>query len=184
MITVRMNDAAAEALGFPQHDLGLAGVDAADLQRLLLGGGLVRDRSGALFAPGYSHELSPHDHIDLTGVECDANSRHLDDHPDVVVSIDDLRRPQVGRDHQIHMLRQGIVLSGTVHALARRLPDRPPVRCITAANETNGTFRFHQIRAGEEWIRLDDLDGYADEMIVVIDATPPALQMGHRNNAS
>ncbi len=65
-----MNDAAAEALGFPHSDLGLAGVDAADLQRLLLGGGIVRDGSGALFAPGYSHELSPHHHTDLTGVEC------------------------------------------------------------------------------------------------------------------
>lgn len=68
------------------------------------------------------------------------------------------------------MLRQGVVLSRIVHALARRLPDRPPVRCITAVIESNGTFRFHQIRPGEEWLRLDDLDTYTGELLVVIDA--------------
>ncbi|MFF3671330.1 hypothetical protein [Microtetraspora malaysiensis] len=177
MITIRMNDAAADALGFPsQDDLRLAGIDAADVQRLLITGGIERNDHGVLFVPGLSFESSDplHHHVDLTGAECSANSWHLEDHPDVHVTIDDNAVPHIGHDHQIHMLRQGVVLSGIVHALSRRLPDRPPVRCITAANATNGTFRFHQIRPGEDWAAVDDLDRYTNEMIVVIDASPPS----------
>ena len=31
------------------------------------------------------------------------------------------------------------------------------VRCVVAANSTNGTFRFHRARPGESWL-VADLD--------------------------
>ncbi|MEI8407202.1 MULTISPECIES: hypothetical protein [unclassified Kribbella] len=46
-----------------------------------------------------------------------------------------------------------------------------PVRCIVGANETNATFRFHQIRPGESWNR-PDLNSYRLERIVVVDIDP------------
>ena len=35
--------------------------------------------------------------------------------------------------------------------LVQALEPPAPVRCIIAVNDTNGTFRFHQIRPGESW---------------------------------
>ncbi|MER5569496.1 hypothetical protein ABT083_25260 [Streptomyces goshikiensis] len=46
-----------------------------------------------------------------------------------------------------------------------------PVRCIVGANETNATFRFHQIRPGESW-DMPDLDKYHLDRTVVADITP------------
>ncbi|MFF3609922.1 hypothetical protein [Streptomyces sp. NPDC002463] len=45
------------------------------------------------------------------------------------------------------------------------------MRCVVAANETNATFRFHQIRPGEFW-NYPDLDRYQLEKMVVIDFDP------------
>jgi hypothetical protein len=49
----------------------------------------------------------------------------------------------------------------------------PPVsvRCILSANETNATFRFHQVRPGER-AHHPDLDGYRLEKMIVIDVRP------------
>jgi hypothetical protein len=52
-------------------------------------------------------------------------------------------------------------------------------RCIVATNSTNGTFRFHRIRAGE-LLNYPDLERYRDR-IVVVDisaATPSQVTLG------
>lgn len=51
------------------------------------------------------------------------------------------------------------------------LPEPGAVRCIIGANETNTTFRFHQIRPGERWNR-PDLDDYKLDKMIVIDVKP------------
>jgi hypothetical protein len=171
VISVRLNDAAARALGFPL-DAGadVAGADPGELGRKLVVGGLARDERGGLFVPGLSFNV-PH-FPDLTYRECQRNSWHLDDHPDVQVEVDEDSTPHITYEDQTLMLRQGIVLSRIVRDLARALPDRPPTRCITGTNHTNGTFRFHQLRPGERWIG-DDLDAHFEDMIIVIEDQPP-----------
>ncbi|MEU7841718.1 hypothetical protein AB0B39_12260 [Micromonospora sp. NPDC049114] len=40
------------------------------------------------------------------------------------------------------------------------------------ANDTTAAFRFRQIRSGEDWIDLEDLERYPKEFAVVIDSHP------------
>jgi hypothetical protein len=93
------------------------------------------------------------------------NAWHLDDHPDIQVDTDQDGTPQIGFDDQVHMLKQGITLSRIVRELARSLPDRPPICCITTTNQTCGTFRFHQLRPGESLLQPGKLDAHATEQI-------------------
>ena len=46
------------------------------------------------------------------------------------------------------------------------------MRCIIAVNDTNGTFRFHQIRPGESW-NSPDLDAHREDKMIVVDIEPP-----------
>jgi hypothetical protein len=55
--------------------------------------------------------------------------------------------------------------------LAGELHPPIPLRCITGTNETNGVFRFHRIRPEETW-PADDLDGYDEAALVVLDFHP------------
>jgi hypothetical protein len=172
VISVRVNTAAARALGFPFDGARpLAGADPGELGRALTAGGLARDDRGGLVVPGVSFTVP--DFPDLTFRECQRNSWHLDDHPEIHVDLDDDGTPHIAHDDQVYMLKQGIALSRIVLDLASALPDRPPICCITATNHTNGTFRFHQLRPGEHWIS-DDLDSYLDDMIIVIENRPHA----------
>jgi len=55
------------------------------------------------------------------------------------------------------------------HVYGLQLPSA--VRCIVSVNDSNGTFRFHQIRDGEYWNQAD-LDGYRLDKMIVIDVEP------------
>jgi hypothetical protein len=44
---------------------------------------------------------------------------------------------------------------------------------VVATNRTNGTFRFHRIRAGEDWV-LPDLNDYRLEKVAVVEVQPPS----------
>ena len=46
------------------------------------------------------------------------------------------------------------------------------MRCIIAVNDTNGTFRFHQIRPSESW-NSPDLDAHREDKMIVVDIEPP-----------
>jgi hypothetical protein len=56
--------------------------------------------------------------------------------------------PRISEAGQVILLRRGLLIARHVSDLARGLA--VPVRCIIGANETNGNFRFHQIRDGEQ----------------------------------
>ena len=69
------------------------------------------------------------------------------------------------------LLRHGVAFALEVCRLAAGLEVPVPVRCVVATNRTNGTFRFHRIRTGEDWA-LPDLNAYQSEKVVVVDLQP------------
>ncbi|MEV6682808.1 hypothetical protein AB0N09_38990 [Streptomyces erythrochromogenes] len=173
MLSLTMNDAAAEALGvlagqalFAPPPNGLApGL------RERLAGGISRRGEVLTWADSTGDaDGAPSSFTDLTGWECADSSLHLEDHVTVDVRIVD-GAPQTPEDGQRTLLLNGIAFALGLHRLVAGL-DRPgPVRCIVSAGETNATFRFHQVRAGESW-NHPDLDGYRTEKMVVLDLEP------------
>ncbi len=108
---------------------------------------------------------------DLTGYECNVNAFHLEDYAPVPVAINDDGRPQIRYEDQIMLLRLGLVVADGLFDLIQALPEPVPVRCVINANDTAATFRFHQIRSGEDWVNLE-LDRYQVDMLVAIDRHP------------
>lgn len=172
MLSLKMNDAAIRALGV------LAGLAAVTPPGGLAPG--LRDQ----LASGISHrgdvltwadsvgnsDGAPSFFNDLTAWECSDSSFHLEDHVPVPVAIVD-DAPQIAEDDQRILLLHGIAFAIEFGQLVCALDQPSPVRCIVAANETNATFRFHQIRPGEFW-NYPDLDRYQLEKMVVIDFEP------------
>jgi hypothetical protein len=70
------------------------------------------------------------------------------------------------------LLIQGLSFAIRFACLVRDLDEPGPVRGITGANDTDATFRFHQIREGEPW-NDPDLDCYQLDKVIVIDIVPP-----------
>ncbi|WP_433114983.1 hypothetical protein [Micromonospora sp. CA-246542] len=183
MLTIRMNEAGATALQ-PLAATELPTLCDAldqDLQNLLAWG--LTDNEGALIFTAHKDRwpaapASASDAVakmgwqDLTGYECNYNSFHLEDYAPVQVTIRDDGQPQISTDDQGVLLRLGMVVADAVLRLVRALPRPTAVRCIILANDTNGTFRFHRIRPGEDWIDLEDLERYPREMTVVVDNQP------------
>ncbi|MDI6102307.1 hypothetical protein QLQ12_27180 [Actinoplanes sp. NEAU-A12] len=112
---------------------------------------------------------APGNFPDLTGWECFVNSFHLEDVVPVQVARSDEGQPSVSDADQVVLLRHGLALALEVCRLAAELT--VAVRCVVATNSTNGTFRFHRIRAGEDWV-LADLNAYESEKVVVADFAP------------
>jgi hypothetical protein len=180
VITIRMNDDAADALGLL---VGTAAPEAYpeldDQLRDMLSRGLTRnddalvfvinDRGGAKLTAGSREAMARMD-WDTTQYECHASSFHLEDHAPVTVNVVD-GDLHISREDQVLMLKLGLRVADGVARLVRSLPDPVPVRCIIGAGSTNGTFRLHQLREGESWL-LDDLDRYREEMRVVVDIEP------------
>lgn len=81
--------------------------------------------------------------------------------------------PLIGDDDQRILLTQGLAFALQFSRLVYALDPPSPVRCIVNANDTNGTFRFHQIRRGERW-NLPDLDAYRRDKVIVLDIEPDA----------
>ena len=68
-------------------------------------------------------------------------------------------------------LRHGFAVALEFCRLVQALEPPAPVRCIIAVNDTNGTFRFHQIRLGESW-DSPDLDAHREDKMIVVDIEP------------
>jgi hypothetical protein len=170
---IRMNDAAAVALGV------LSGLKAAvppdqlspGLRRLVAEG--VEVAGGVVVWSGRARpDASPPGIFpDLTGWERSVNSFHLEDEVPVEVATSDDGEPLIAERDQVTLLRQGVALALEVCRLITELDRSIPLRCIVSAGSTNGTFRFHRLRSGEEW--LADLDRYELERLVVVDVQPP-----------
>jgi hypothetical protein len=167
-----MNDDAARLLGV----CGLGGLEPLDelsdgLRDLAVCGIERRGQvltwadsaSGAEGAPGMFQ--------DLTGWECAESSFHLEDFVPVEVRIVNGCEPRISEDDQRVLLRQGVAFGLAVRQAAYALEPPVPVRCIISVNETNGTFRFHQVRPGEHW-NLPELDTYRLDKMVVLDIEP------------
>ncbi|MEV0649141.1 hypothetical protein AB0I28_28195 [Phytomonospora sp. NPDC050363] len=103
----------------------------------------------------------------LTGWECFVNYFHLDD--EVPVAFSEGSEPSIAEDEQVVLLRQGAAFGVAVCRLAMELDPPVPLRCVVVVGVTSGTFRFHRIRRGEDWVRSDP-DTYREEKAVVIEA--------------
>ncbi|HZB33939.1 MAG TPA: hypothetical protein VE465_27505 [Streptosporangiaceae bacterium] len=182
-----MNDAAAAMLGvlsgslFLQPPGGLAaGLKERAARGIVRRGNVLTwARSAGAVEPAWSagpagtgDGVSPLA-TDLTGWECADSSFHLEDAVPVDnPTVDGV--PALSEAHQRVLLLHGLAFALEFSRLVYALDPPTPVRCILGANETNATFRFHQIRPGESW-NAPDLDGYRSEKMVVIDIEPTPL---------
>lgn len=169
-MALRLNARAAAAL----HSCRQAPHDAdthlaRDLRDLADGG--VEARGDVVVWPGGATwaESPPGRYGDLTGWECSVNSIHLEDAVPVTVTVNGDGEPSISEADQLLLLRQGIALGEALCRTAAEARPPMPLRCLVGVNATAGTFRFHRIRPGEDWL-LPDLDGYVSEMIAVIDS--------------
>lgn len=170
VLSVQFNDAAAQSLGL--QPVALPGGITAGLEAII-GSGIVRRGQVLTWACSPpSPKDAPGRPGDLTGWECDHSSFHIEDHVPVDIAIID-DAPVIGEAGQRTLLIQGLNFSMRFASLVRGLPELSAVRCIVGANQTNATFRFHQIRPGETWHR-PDLDDYKFDKMIVIDVRPAA----------
>lgn len=172
MLSLTMNDAAVRVLGVLD---GLAAVTPpgglAPGLRAQLARGISRRGETLTWADSVGNpDGAPAFFNDLTAWECSDSSFHLEDHVPVQVAVVD-DAPQITEDDQRVLLRHGIAFALEFGRLVYGLDQPGPVRCIVGANETNATFRFHQIRPGESW-NQPDLNSYRLERIVVVDIDP------------
>lgn len=168
-----MNDAAASGLGVLTGPGLVAPPDgmSAGLQAMVADGIEVRGEVVVWNDGGRWTAPPPGNFPDLTGWECSVNSFHLQDVVPVEVVLSDEGEPSISDADQVVLLRHGVAFALEVCRLAAGL-DRPvPVRCVVATNRTNGTFRFHRIRVGEDWV-LADLNAYRSEKVVVVALQP------------
>lgn len=167
-----MNDSATRLLEASSWPTGLeSAVGLAPRLLELLDQGIVR-RGNVLVWSGSVGDAAnaPSIFPDLTAWECADSLFHLEDFVPVSVDIVD-DEPRIGEEDQRVLLQQGITFALQLRRLVHGLDAPAPVRCIVSANETNATFRFHQIRPGESWNR-HNLDGYRLEKVVVVDVSP------------
>jgi hypothetical protein len=172
VLTLKLNDAAAAALGVTNglQDIAPPGGLAAGLQQRIDRGITRRgpvltwtDSVGA--ADGAPSFLN-----DLTAWECADSSFHIEDFVPVhVATVDDA--PLIADSDQRILLLHGLAFALQFSRLVYALDPAGPVRCIVGANDTNATFRFHQIRQGEQW-NTPDLDSYRQDKMIVLDIKP------------
>lgn len=172
VITVALNQNAVAALRGP--GLRASGLPTESLHSALhtavVEPGLARLAGALVFAAlaGSGIPAGP----DLTARECLANKLHLGYHLPVSTGVpDDGSERDVADNDQRLMLRQGILLGFAVAELAANLPEPVPVRSIVSVNRGSGTFRFHQVRAGEHWLS-EDLDSYPNERLATVELHP------------
>ncbi len=103
---------------------------------------------------------------DLTGYECAVNHFHIESN----LTSPDNKSPDT-------LLKNGITF---VHRLESKLASTfpgVPFRIIFGYSSDpllSCVVRFHKIRANEEWVMLDDLEGYKLEALMVLDVPSAA----------
>ncbi len=118
-------------------------------------------------------ETGPGGFVDLTAWECSVNSFHLEDFVPVTVEVLDDGEPVIAESDQRLLLVHGLTLALHICNLGRSAEPPLQIRCIVSASTTNGTFRFHRVRAGQHG-HHPDLDGYTLEKLIVVDTGSPS----------
>lgn len=172
VFTLELNDAAVRAFGLLNGLQDMAPRDglATGLQERI-DRGIVRRGSVLTWADSVGGaDGAPSFFDDLTAWECADSSFHIEDSVAVDVAIVD-DAPLISDSDQRILLLHGIAFAMQFSRLVYALDPPSSVRCIIGANDTNATFRFHQIRQGEYW-NLPDLDSYRQDKMVVLDIDP------------
>jgi hypothetical protein len=183
VLSIRMNDDAARLLGVLGGMAGIepAGGMAAGL-RERLSSGIARRAHVLTWANSQGNAGgAPSFFPDLTGWECADSSFHLEDEVPVAVTLTEESEPRISEDDQRVLLSHGIAFAMGFARLVYALDPPGPVRCIIAANETNVTFRFHQIRPGERW-NLPDLDQSRLDKVIEVDTHPASRRLAPTPN--
>ncbi|MFJ2834227.1 hypothetical protein ACIO52_02575 [Nocardia sp. NPDC087230] len=174
MISVQMNDAAADSVG-TFVSVGGGGVLDGSVPELRerAQAGVVRCGEVVVFADQVERATRPlGNSVDLTQWEVDASSFHLDDFVPVDKGLrDELGVPMISEGDQRRVLVQGLMLALCIARCGHSLNEPIALRCIIGANTTGGTFRFHRVRPGEQW-HSADLDGYGaaeEEKVIVVE---------------
>lgn len=175
VLTVKLNDSAARSLGIAEGPLAMAPSGAmAEGLRELIERGITRRGSVLTWTDSLgAAEGAPSIFDNLTEWECADSSFHIEDFVDVdIASVDNA--PVVTESDQQLLLTHGLAFAWQFSRLIYALDPPAPVRCILAANNTNATFRFHQIRPDEYWNR-PDLDWYERDKMIVLDIEPNTI---------
>jgi len=168
MLTLRVNDAAADSLALLSAPPGglapglreLAGAGIVQCGEVVV---LAKDAAKAAGAPGIF--------ADLSYWEGQVSSFHPDDVAPVTVSTSDDHEPVISEDDQRLMLAHGLAFAYEVARLGRAAEPPLPLRCIVGANTTNGTFRFHRVRVGQDRL-VSDLDSDEHDKLIVVETLP------------
>ena len=178
MLSLKMNDLAADALGMwaGQAVFSPPGGLAPGLRQRIAVGVLRQGKVLTWADSAGSADGAPSQFPDLTAWECADSSLHLEDFVPVKVPVIDYT-PQISEADQRVLLLHGMALAIALSGLVRGLEQPTPVRCIIGANDTNATFRFHQIRPGEFW-NAGDLDSYQRDKLIVVDIEPTTHKPG------
>lgn len=173
MLSIQLNDDAVRLLGLLEGTLpGLPPAGLAAGLEDIIRCGIVRRGQVLVWADSVGNaERAPAIFPDLTGWDCADSSFHIEDHVPVDIAIID-DAPVIREADQRTLLVQGLAFGLRFAHLVVALEDPGAVRCIIGANDTNATFRFHQIRPGERW-NTPDLDSYKLDKMIVINIEPP-----------
>jgi hypothetical protein len=126
---------------------------------------------GCFLLDGFARKphLSPADFPDQTGLECSANK----------LRMEAMLEPRLVDSCPLLLLTAGLFTARAVSRELARYPER--FNIILSYDGESCAVRFHKIRAGQRWL-LEDLDGYVDESVLVVEAgakaTWPALLAG------
>ncbi len=91
--------------------------------------------------------------MDKSGYECFVNHVHLKEHGDSTV-----------------VLWQAVAFCSRVSVEALRVAPNRLLRFIISKNGEDWTVHFHTLRPDESWVS-NDLEGYAEEAVLVLDST-------------
>jgi hypothetical protein len=174
VLTLQLNDAAVHALDLINglHGMAPPGGLASGLQERIYQG-IVRTGSVLTWADSVGvgrADDAPSFFPDLTAWECADSSFHIEDFVAVDEAIVD-DAPVISDSDQRILLLHGVAFALQFSRLVYALDPPGSVRCIIGANDTNATFRFHQIRQGEYW-NQPDLDLYRQDKMIVLDIAP------------
>jgi hypothetical protein len=172
VLSLKLNDAAVELLGVLDGRAGLEppGGLAPGLRERAARGIARRGEVLTWTTSTSDPDLALSRLEDLTRWEALDSSFHLEDAVPVDAVLVD-GGPVIARPDQRTLLQQGLAFVFEFGRLVYALEPPSPVRCIVGVNESNGTFRFHQIRPGEG-ANSPDLDGYHLDKMIVLDIDP------------